>query len=375
MPDRIALKRLSASDLTFFEWQFRNRNAGNQKSINLNANVFVEQLYPAVPSLTAEIHANLTLLGPGIKGPYNLARKIIKNESYKNWRLNGEFVHNPVDDPDRFNSLEPGDLALLRFEGEPVPTRIDLIVFARAEPADAGPFDELLLLVPEAGRLSMASVTREDLAAALGAAPEGHPILAVFGDAEIDAALEDAAYGNEAATRQLRRRAARRVSTLELSEARSSAERVGRDGEGLVYIHLKSLLNSGALSEVVWEADDNAAAPFDFQVRAPSGAEVKIDAKSTSGPFERVIHISAAEVAEAAESEERYDLYRIFEITDDGAKLRVTEGIRPFAEAVVQSLEHLPPGVRPDGFSVSTECFEWGPEVAIERPDEPEDGG
>ena len=49
MQRRIALKRLTASDLTLFEWQFRNRNAGNQKSINLNADVFIVQLFPSMP--------------------------------------------------------------------------------------------------------------------------------------------------------------------------------------------------------------------------------------------------------------------------------------------------------------------------------------
>ena len=50
MMDKLALKRLTASDLTFFEWQFKNRNAGNQKAINLNADVFSNQLYPALES-------------------------------------------------------------------------------------------------------------------------------------------------------------------------------------------------------------------------------------------------------------------------------------------------------------------------------------
>lgn len=43
---RIAVKTLTGSDLTLFEWHFRNKNAGNQKSINLNANIFIDELYP-----------------------------------------------------------------------------------------------------------------------------------------------------------------------------------------------------------------------------------------------------------------------------------------------------------------------------------------
>jgi hypothetical protein len=36
MPDRIAIKRPTASDLTFFETLFRTINAGSQNAINLN---------------------------------------------------------------------------------------------------------------------------------------------------------------------------------------------------------------------------------------------------------------------------------------------------------------------------------------------------
>ena len=41
MLKKLALKRLTASDLTFFEWHYRSRNAGNQKAINLNTDVFI----------------------------------------------------------------------------------------------------------------------------------------------------------------------------------------------------------------------------------------------------------------------------------------------------------------------------------------------
>ena len=72
MQRRIALKRLKASDLTLFEWQFRHRNAGNQKSINLNADVFVKQLFPSLPEVAAEtngrIPLDLSIYGPGNSG-------------------------------------------------------------------------------------------------------------------------------------------------------------------------------------------------------------------------------------------------------------------------------------------------------------------
>src|SRR5690242_10628738 len=121
MPDRIALKRLTASDLTFFEPLFRKLKVGNQKSINLNADVFVERLYPSLPAQLATIgdviNVTLTLLGPGGAAPCVLSRAITKREAYKNWRLNGEFVYDPQDQPGRFDQMAAGDLAIFDFSG------------------------------------------------------------------------------------------------------------------------------------------------------------------------------------------------------------------------------------------------------------------
>ncbi|MEM0941187.1 MAG: hypothetical protein AAGI25_15585 [Bacteroidota bacterium] len=113
MSRKLALKRLTGSDLTLFEWQFRTINKGNQKSINLNANIFVEKLYPLLPQLADEkdgrIPIDLSIYGPGLNRLDNLQRKIIKGETYKNWRLNGEFIYNRPETPDRYNILKEGD--------------------------------------------------------------------------------------------------------------------------------------------------------------------------------------------------------------------------------------------------------------------------
>src|SRR5438874_2342968 len=99
MTSKLALKRLTASDLTFFEWQFRHLGVGGQKSINLNADVFVDRLFPAVSEATrptGRIPIDLWIFGPGARSSINLQRKIIKGGTYKNWRLDGEFVVNPL---------------------------------------------------------------------------------------------------------------------------------------------------------------------------------------------------------------------------------------------------------------------------------------
>ena len=379
MGDKIALKRLTASDLTFFEWHFRHQNAGNQKSINLNADVFVEQLYPAVPVIAPTMEGGvpvaLTLFGPGKKGPYHLARKIVKTGSYKNWRLNGEFVYNPDDDPARFNVLKPYDLAIMFFKGDPIPSAADIVFLSETTSDDMSLHTELSQLLPS-GRRSMIRLDRAELEATIATAevPLGHPIEQFLSDQEFDAALEDVTFGTESAMRFVRRRLGRSVSAAELANARRNADLVGRDGEGLVCFFLENLKAEGILSAVEWTSNYNAASPYDFRISMFGGQEVSIDVKSTKGDFNRTIHISAAELAEAAESEKRYDIYRVYEINNDGGKLRISEGIKSFSQKVLATVKGLPDGVRPDSFSIDPAALEWGPERYVPRQDEPDDG-
>ena len=43
--------------------------------------------------------------------------------SYKNWRLNGEFVRDPEGQSGRYDRLTPGDIAVMEFGGDPAPAR------------------------------------------------------------------------------------------------------------------------------------------------------------------------------------------------------------------------------------------------------------
>src|SRR5476651_2125325 len=144
---RFAVKRLTRSDLTFFEYQFRRQNAGNQKSINLNADVFVEIIFPQARTFSGG-HARqfplpLTIYGPGLRPePFRITRKIIAaGDRQKNWRLNGEFVRDPEFDPTRYHNLAAGDFALFGFEGAAVPTGVTLVLIAASELDDAAIFD------------------------------------------------------------------------------------------------------------------------------------------------------------------------------------------------------------------------------------------
>ena len=230
MPDRIALKRLTASDLTFFESLFRTVDAGNQKAINLNADVFVEQFYPSLPALASTVQVKLTILGPAGATPYAMSRAITKRDAYKNWRLNGEFIRDPDGEAGRFNILKAGDLAVLEFEGDPTPQSATLLLVAAATPTDAPLHAALNTLVP-GGRKTMVEVTRAKIAEVASTVPPTHPIWSMAADPQFSAALEDAAQAGVRGVHALSRKTARPVSAAALAAAKVVAENNGRDGE------------------------------------------------------------------------------------------------------------------------------------------------
>jgi hypothetical protein len=195
LADHIAVKRLSASDCTLFEAVFRKIGAGNQKSINLNADVLTGDLYPNLTTIAAatdnEIALAISIYGPYAKVAHKLSRKIIKNASYKNWRLNGEFIQGPPDDRSRYDNMQPGDLAVMAFKGVSAPSGMDLILVSKDDPADALLYAELSSMF---GNKTMIAATPEQIgvAAASAGMPDSHPIRMAAADPEMEAALEDA---------------------------------------------------------------------------------------------------------------------------------------------------------------------------------------
>jgi hypothetical protein len=337
-----------------------------------NADIFVEAFYPTLPELTATlgdvITVSLTIFGPSGASAYTLSRAITKREAYKNWRLNGEFVRDPDGQVGRFDEMAPDDLAVFDFSGEPGPQKLSLLLISANSTNDAQLFATLSPLI-SGGRKTMIQVSRAQLAAAATGIPETHPIWVLAADPEYDAALEDAALGGVGGAQKLAKKIAKPVSAATLAAAKASAEKNGRDGEALAWVHLKGMLATGQVSFIEWASDSNAVSPFDFTV-VVGGKSVKIDAKSTTGDFARALHMSAAELTEAAGSD-RYDLWRLYKLDEDGACLRIAENIGSTAKEILAGISP-PAGVTVDSVSIDPKILKWGDEIVINRPEESE---
>jgi hypothetical protein len=366
MVPRLALKRLTKSDLTIFEWHFRNRNAGNQKSINLNADVFVGELYPSVPTLALtngnEMPISVSIFGPGTKPELALARKIIKGAAYKNWRLNGEFIFNPATDPERFNLLIPGDLAVLEFTGDLQPTSLRMFLVAGDSPADKSVYG---LLEAFLGSKSMATLSKRQLENAVDSAAlsPDHPL----NELVLDTSLEDAALGGYRGMRSLLKRSSgARVTRHELARAREDADRVAEIGNELAFDYLTAQQEAGAITELGWASKQNAILPYDFTAVMSRTGSVTIKVKATRGPFRSPLHFSLMEFRGAAGSLHAYVVYRIYGLDESGGYLRVVADFRPFANDILDRLDGLPEAVNPDSLSVDPEELPFEPETRIE---------
>jgi hypothetical protein len=374
MTDRIAIKRLTASDCTLFESIFRKSKVGNQKSINLNADVLIGNLYPNLPVLVGasdnEVALAISIYGPDGKPAHNLSRKIIKNLSYKNWRLDGEFIYGPPDDPSRYDDLKAGDLAVMVFRGEAVPTGMSMILIKQSSADDQALHSALSQLL---GNRSMVAVTAAQIIAcsSVSGVSATHPIHIAAVDRETESALEDAAQGGVTGIgKLLRNKVNRKISGLDLAKAKAKAELTGHDGEGLVNGWLAAKSAAGQLQSYVWESLENAIAPYDFDIVNQAGERLLIDVKTTSGPFENAIHISLAEIIEASGSVP-YMIYRVFEIDDNGANLCISKDIRDLARSLKKVHEtYVPDGIRIDSFSVSPSSLQWGQTQYITRTDD-----
>jgi hypothetical protein len=360
---RFAIKRLTRSDLTLFEVQFRRQNAGNQKALNLNRDVLIDVLFPGAAALAGgrpvRFPCELRIFGPaGVARPRVVMRKVIAaGGTQKNWRLNGETVAADPDapDPDRYDRLREGDLAVLAFEGSEFPTALNMVLLASETQADADLHRDLDAWL---GGRRMRALSTEELRALTAAAHPEHPIRELL-DEELDDALEDAALGSVVALEKLRARGIRRTSHEALAEARDRVERIGRDGETMVAGHLKAERDGGRIESFVWESETNATHPFDFTIVRTGGQAVRVEVKSTAGPHDRAMIFSHAELAHAAGLEPT-EVWRISRMADGKADLRAASGLPDVARRVVERAADFGDGIRPNAWTIEPEALgEW----------------
>ena len=351
--ERLSIKRLTKSDLTFLKDYFDGQvgKKSNQKALNLNSDIFINEFYPNLKDATSNttIHIDLIVFGPGGADPITLARKIRKGASYKNWRLNGEFIHTPDETPHRFDDLQEEDIAIIGFVGSPKPTHVYLDFIASSNSSDSALYTILDSYV-SSSRKTMVRISSHELKNILATAGvlETHPICRFI----LDEDLIEAVQGDSEAQLRVFRRSGRSMTKEELSDAKKNADRTGDLGEELVNVYLQGLKDAGAIADFSWISQENAIAPYDFTITHNDGTTRRIDVKSTKSGFTTGFHVSMAELL-TMQDVVPYDIYRIYDVNAENgtATLRIASDFNQYADSIITALIAVPYNIRPDSLS------------------------
>lgn len=357
---RVGAKELTPSDLTFFAAHFHKPGQrSKQKAINLNADVFVAEFYPGLRDRLADLHFGLTIIGPGNAPPYSLSRKAIRTQGAKNWRLDGELVNDPPDEPGRFARLAECDIALMAFEGTKQPEAVTLVLISQAQ--DTALHAETTREMAFVGRQSMRAVRPDTLRALYDTTKAqysgGHPLETLFA---VDS-VEEAIFGSSQAQHRVAQSRDGRGTPISPESVRRQAAAAGEIGQLGEEAFERWLLNTGyAEPDYEWVSRTNARAAYDFAVTKPRwepAGPVYIDVKSTKGAHDSPFHMSMAEVRWAARTP-AYRVARVSSLTESSAQVRLLSGVSEKCQDLLRAIEGvLPAGVEIDSFEIDPSPF------------------
>lgn len=359
MSRKIALKKLKTSDLSFFKSYLNKHPDSKQKAFNLDTNVMEGGFFPSL-KVSLEIldkkatHVDLAIFGPGLASAQILSRKIKRDA--KNIRLNGEIVDAPIGQTDRYDVLAPGDFAIMEFVGAAMPEGVKVVLIAKAHAEDSLIHAQCLSILPNPTD-SMKVLFDEQIAELVETANPStdHPIREWL-DTEL---LEDLGNGDPKAAEVLnKRRPGRGISPSDFKAAKDAAERIGELGEELLDQFFQTEGWPG-LSVHKWTAQVNAISPYDFLLNFGAASERHADAKSTSGDFSNRVHLSIAEIHHAVNSGIPYDIFRLYNVKETSALLRVARDIKLQLVPVLAALTAVPKGANVDSLSFDPSFFEF----------------
>ena len=373
MSRKLAIKKLKASDLSFFQAYLSRNPQAKQKGFNLDRKIIETALFPA---LTDVINATpdkrapvaLTLFGPGGASSHLLMRKILKQE--KNWRLNGETIYSPDEEPDRYDALAPEDIAVMEFSGASAPDAVKVVLLCASHPDDMTTHAAFATTFPGPSMTLLSEEVMEQVIR-LGVPPTDHPIRDWL-DKDL---LEDVGLGgDEAIERITTKRRGRGLSASDLQKAKANAEAVGELGEVLLDYHYTSMQPHRRIASHEWVAKANAISPYDFLLTQHDDSLRHVDAKSTAGPFKNPIHLSLNEIRHALSSGVPYHLCRLYNVKETGATFRVARNIAGPLLPIADVLSALPTGVKVDSLSFRPEFFEFSERETVIEYDKDADG-
>lgn len=355
---RIAIKQLTPSDLSFFAQHLKK---SKQKAINLNSDVFVDLFYPGLKGRNDEFSIKpLRIIGPGGKPTYALTRKAVRSSGGKNWRLDGEIVHDPPEEPGRFNELREDDFAVLAFEGASQPEVATLILVSAAEDAPLHEAIRSRLSFP--GKQSMVNVSEAELSEILEATRdsygEQHPLETLL----LPDTIEETVFGSATSQERAAKTDGRGVlmSQVAFRLQLRAAEETGQQGEEVFDQWLEATGHDD--EDYEWVSRSHPRAAYDFHVGNPkwpsATGEIFVDVKATKGAFESPVHMSMAELRWAA-THANYRIARVYALGTDTPRLTMLTKVHELAKLIAEAADTaLPSVVKIDSVELAIASFQ-----------------
>lgn len=155
-----------------------------------------------------------------------------------------------------------------------------------------------------------------------------------------------------------------KMTREEFEQSLEEAKKTGELGEKLVNSYLTKCKDCGSLLDFRWESKIHPNASYDFWLSELSGIGSYVDAKSTRGEFNTELHISLSELYKMRVVE-RYFIYRVYELTDISAKLRVSENMSELATQILKYSDGFPAGIVPDGILLKPAVIKFSEEMSL----------
>jgi hypothetical protein len=147
---------------------------------------------------------------------------------------------------------------------------------------------------------------------------------------------------------------------------KQEAAETGAKGEEFVNHYFQQKIAHHEICQFEWISKIYENAPADFRITLSGHEKEWAEVKSTHGPFQRPFFMSWYELLEAAK-DRKYAIYRIYEISEDTAKLRILPNFNVIAKRTIAVLKRLPSKITLDSLIINpgTSDKETSPEITL----------
>lgn len=340
---KIAIRVLAPSDLSFFK---AHAPPSKQRAFDLS-DLFINKFYPGLRGAHEPVLFSVALIGPGARGAHRLTRMATCSLGTRNWRIQGEPIHDPADEPGRYGKLAENDFAIMAFEGNERPQAVTLILVSAEEDTElhAAIADRFELPTKPTVREVSATAILHLRASTLGAYTDtSHPLDALsFLDT-----VEEVLFG-----------AGLPQPPEDLRRQLLSAHEASQHGEALFGAWLTATGHTD--DDFVWISQTHSRSAYHYEVHAARWLEstphVFINVKTTRASFEQPLHMSISELRFAARTE-NYRIARLYDVAGEAPKLRILTGVQAVAARIIEKLNALPDGTSAESLRLEPGVFE-----------------